>query len=598
MLVGLEPDLHFHPHIQQCLPGKAQLLGAAVDQNQIGQITEFAADGAKPCGFTFSLFAEAMLKAPAQNLVQGGKIVRALDGFDAEAAVFLLRSHAIDKNHHAGNAQHTLGVGDVIALDAPWRIRQAKGASQSCRSTGGALLSDGCAGVTLFQGVGSVLGSQQDQVVLLAALGRGQAHSAPLLLTQPQFKLVLRPLGQGLNQHMARNEVAVLVVLGDELSHHLARILAALAREGEMVAADHASAPDVENMHHRVQTILGQGDDILLAPVGLDGNLAFHQALHIADLVAKGGGALVLHSGSAVHHVLAQHLEHLLVVSPQEGQHTVHHVPVGLFGTLARTGRHALANLIVDAGPGGRLQRQFLAAGSQRKHAAHRLDHLPDCRSADVGAEVLHTVLLPSGLLFYAPCQLQTRKGLLQIHSQVGIMLVILQEDVIVRLVQLDEVALQAQRLQIGIAQEDIEIVDMTDHRRNLGGVLRITEIGAHAVLQIDRLADIDDGALRILHQVAARAFGEHADLGFELLTPVDFRHAEITVLSVDIIPGSLWEVNAQPRRGPPACGGAAPAPREGSALHPRRAFSPIDTRFVTGVYANLFFHCQKWKFD
>ena len=44
-------------------------------------------------------------------------------------------------------------------------------------------------------------------------------------------------------------------------------------------------------------------------------------------------------------------------------------------------------------------------------------------------------------------------------------------------------------------------------------GVLgALVEIGAHPCLQVDRLADIDDGAVLVLHQVAAGLVGQ----GFE----------------------------------------------------------------------------------
>ena len=104
-------------------------------------------------------------------------------------------------------------------------------------------------------------------------------------------------------------------------------------------------------------------------------------------------------------------------------------------------------------------------------------------------------------------------------------MLIILQENIIVRLVQLDQVALQTQGFQIGIAQEDVKIRNVGDHGRNLGGVVGIPEVGAHPVLQIDRLAHVNNGALAVLHQVAARTFRQLGDLQFQVLAPVDLSH-------------------------------------------------------------------------
>ena len=43
-----------------------------------------------------------------------------------------------------------------------------------------------------------------------------------------------------------------------------------------MVAADHAAAADVDQLNHGVQPVLRNGEDVLLAPVSLDGDLPFH----------------------------------------------------------------------------------------------------------------------------------------------------------------------------------------------------------------------------------------------------------------------------------------------------------------------------------
>ena len=97
----------------------------------------------------------------------------------------------------------------------------------------------------------------------------------------------------------------------------------------------------------------------------------------------------------------------------------------------------------------------------------------------------------------------------------------------------LDQVAFQAQGLQVGVAQQHVEIGDVGNHRRHLGGVPGIAEIGTHAVFQIDRLADVDDGALRVLHQVAAGAFRQLGDFQLQVFTPVDFPHGHHLLLSL-----------------------------------------------------------------
>ena len=74
------------------------------------------------------------------------------------------------------------------------------------------------------------------------------------------------------------------------------------------------------------------------------------------------------------------------------------------------------------------------------------------------------------------------------------------------RAVLLDEVALEDQRLDLRARQDELEVRDMGDHRAHLRRmVLVLLEILPHAVLQHDGLADVDDLAFRVLHDVDAR---------------------------------------------------------------------------------------------
>ena len=95
----------------------------------------------------------------------------------------------------------------------------------------------------------------------------------------------------------------------------------------------------------------------------------------------------------------------------------------------------------------------------------------------------------------------------------------------------LDQVAFQAQSFQVGVAQQHVEIGDMGNHCRYLGGVSGIAEVGADAVFQVDGLADVDDGTLRVLHQVAAGAFRQLGDLQLQVFTPVDPPHGRHLLL-------------------------------------------------------------------
>ncbi len=88
---------------------------------------------------------------------------------------------------------------------------------------------------------------------------------------------------------------------------------------------------------------------------------------------------------------------------------------------------------------------------------------------------------------------------------QVGIRLAVFQHDVVLRQVALDQLVFENQRFGRGIGADDLEIDDMRDQlaRLRIVPALRL-EVGAHAIAQRDRLADVDDAAILVLHQIDA----------------------------------------------------------------------------------------------
>ena len=65
------------------------------------------------------LFCRSQLcQAAAQHLLQGGEVVGALHGADAEAAVEHLVRLAVREHHHAAHLVHARNVGNIVALHA------------------------------------------------------------------------------------------------------------------------------------------------------------------------------------------------------------------------------------------------------------------------------------------------------------------------------------------------------------------------------------------------------------------------------------------------------------------------------------------------
>ena len=117
-----------------------------------------------------------------------------------------------------------------------------------------------------------------------------------------------------------------------------------------------------------------------------------------------------------------------------------------------------------------------------------------------VGAEILRAVIQN------ARSQLDHRIFLVQIDAQIRIALVILEQDVVLRHVALDERAFEHQRLKFRSGNNDVEMVDLGDHAPCLWRMGRgILKILADTVFELLGLADVDDRAGLVLHDIDAR---------------------------------------------------------------------------------------------
>ncbi len=106
----------------------------------------------------------------------------------------------------------------------------------------------------------------------------------------------------------------------------------------------------------------------------------------------------------------------------------------------------------------------------------------------------------------------------LQGELDVGVGLVVAQQDVEAGLALLDEVVFEGEGFAL-VGDGDVFEVDGLAHERaGLGvGLVGGEEVGADAGAQVLGLADVDDLALGVLVEVAAGAGGERADFGEEV---------------------------------------------------------------------------------
>ncbi len=152
----------------------------------------------------------------------------------------------------------------------------------------------------------------------------------------------------------------------------------------------------------------------------------------------------------------------------------------------------------------GVLAGDLAVAGQVGENAPDHVQGLVHRPDAGVGSEIARAVIdhhARDGHLGVGVCP---------VHLDIGVTLVVLQAHVEARAVFLDQVHLEDQRLELRAGDDPLDIGDVLHQLVGLVIlVAAVLEIGAHAVLQDDRLADVDHLALVILVDVTARFGGE-----------------------------------------------------------------------------------------
>jgi hypothetical protein len=97
-------------------------------------------------------------------------------------------------------------------------------------------------------------------------------------------------------------------------------------------------------------------------------------------------------------------------------------------------------------------------------------------------------------------------------QADVRIALVVAEEDVVARLLRLDEVVLEQQRLALGARHRRFDSHHLREHHRDPRFVRALLEIARHALLQVARLADVKGFALAVVHPVDAGTMRQRTD--------------------------------------------------------------------------------------
>ena len=203
-------------------------------------------------------------------------------------------------------------------------------------------------------------------------------------------------------------------------------------------------------------------------------------------------------------HLLAHGARQILIVSREQLHRLLHARGVLRLVRHAAAEPVAAAHVVVEAGAlPADVAGEFPRAGRQAEGRADRVDRRARFVAPAEGAEIARAV---------GRRAVDERKPRVRPPAQAheGIALVVLEQDVVVRHVLLDERVFQDQRLELTGDEDRVEMVHLRDHAPRLlvvGGVIFL-EILADAVLELLRLAHVDDLSGPVHHQIDAGASG------------------------------------------------------------------------------------------
>ena len=146
-----------------------------------------------------------------------------------------------------------------------------------------------------------------------------------------------------------------------------------------------------------------------------------------------------------------------------------------------------------------RLAKTDVVAGAQHEHLLQQRDALAHRAGTGKRTEVAVAAVERAAM------EAQLREGFAG-EADVRIALVVAEQDVVARLVRLDEVVLEQQRLAFGARDRGFDARDLRHHGRDARLVAGLLEIAGDALLEVARLAHVQRFAGGVEHAVHARA--------------------------------------------------------------------------------------------
>ena len=362
----------------------------------------------------------------------------------------------------------------------------------------------------LLEGEPGVLRHEVEEAAPLPLRRRADAH--PSAAPPAEELLDQRPVRRRARQDDLRRRR----LLGVELRQHLVveRLRRRRGVEGELPPPDDPPLAHPEQLEHRLVVLAVLGPEVG-RPAAADLHpLPRGERAQRGEHVPVARRLLELQPPRGLVHPRLDRRLQLGVAPLEEQPRLAHPLGVGRGVGLPRAGREALVEVVVEAG--ALLAVEAEVAVRDLEEARDHPQRAPGVARRQERAEV------EAAVGAHAPRQRDPRELVAHRELQVRVRLVVPQHHVVARLVLLDQVVLEDQRLELAPGDDEVEVARLGDELGDPRRVLRAgLEVGAHPLAQRTRLADVDDPSLGRPHPVAAGILGDALQRPRDLLRQI-----------------------------------------------------------------------------
>ena len=246
------------------------------------------------------------------------------------------------------------------------------------------------------------------------------------------------------------------------------------------LVAQMTPAPDHRQIDAGVSLFHDNGNDIHIGIVIRLHTLLLQNLRKGRDLVPDGSGLLEFKPCRMALHLFLQFTQYSGLPASQKTCGIFDIAPVILVSDQTCTRATATVDLVKKTGPGPVFENTVLAC-SQPENLLQNLDRFPNGRSIGKRPEILVFPVNRSPVIHH------TRETLPR-YFQIGIGLVIPENDVVMRVKRLDQIALQQQRFHFAARHRRLQPRDTLDHHGNTWRRRRFLEIRTDPPDQIPAL--------------------------------------------------------------------------------------------------------------